>query len=183
MLCAHESGGVDGDVLSRAIGLRLLFEHFATVLERERSSSKSRRKRVIFVTLRGALDLPACPVEQVLEHLEKQVPSTATATTTTADSSTSSSTQQSEVLAALYESSDLYANPFQTKRASSISFVRVLRRLGLSLSATELERPTRRWVRRVGKEVGELERVPNLWNRCAPPPGLLVVPDSHLPPF
>ena len=45
-----------GTVLSRGIGLRLLFEHFSTVLERERRASRSHRKRVTFVTPRAALE-------------------------------------------------------------------------------------------------------------------------------
>lgn len=183
-MCAHEGGGVDGDdVLSRAIGLRLMFEHFGTVIQRERSASKSHRKRVMFVSLRGALDLPHGPVEQILEHLDKQVGCAATTSTAAATSDSSAEATASEKLAEMYDASDLFTNPFQVKLSSSISLVRIFRRLGLTLSAEELEHPTRRWVRREGKEVGELERVPNLWNRCAPPPGLLVVPDSHLPPF
>ena len=68
-------------------------------------------------------------------------------------------------------------------RAAALSPINVLRRVGLVLPEGELDRPSRRYVRRVGSEPSELEIVPNLWNQCPPPPGLLVVPDLHLPPF
>lgn len=68
-------------------------------------------------------------------------------------------------------------------RSAALSTVNVLRRVGLVVSEGELEEPCRRYVRRVGSEPSEMENVPNLWNQCPPPPGLLVVPDLHLPPF
>lgn len=68
-------------------------------------------------------------------------------------------------------------------RASALSPVNVFRRVGLVLPEGELDTPCRRYVRRVGSEPSMMENVPNLWNQCPPPPGLLIVPDLHLPPF
>ena len=68
-------------------------------------------------------------------------------------------------------------------RAAALSPINVLRRVGLVLPEGELDRPSRRYVRRVGSEPSVMENVPNLWNQCPPPPGLLVVPDLRLPPF
>ena len=325
-------------MLSRGIGLRLLFQHFATVLERERRASRSYRKRVTFVTLRSALEPELDRLPMSAEGLadpppppffpdQFQSPTVASPNTERANallqvSQTQSQNEDDEVILVCDSGVELcssdsrfptsfQASPngassllqfkgstaervpgdtkeslsrvsvasFESSRTQSttrfwrrhavghgdhstsssnashcvavcppaaasltsrrlgsldtrappgsgaLSVVSLLARAGLTLPNSELDTPTRRWVRSVriagqrhshsssassitgavvtgghfavswgcdaelGKE-GEhaidemdVECVPNLWNRCSPPPGLLVVPDAHLPPF
>ena len=324
-------------MLSRGIGLRLLFEHFVTVLERERRAPRSHRKRVTFVTPRSALEPEldrwplspeglADPPPPPPSPVQSQSSTVASPNTECANASLQVSQKQSQneddevalvcdngvemsssdssfptssiaspgassllpfkgstaervpgdtkeslfrVSVASFESSRTQSTTRIGRRhavghgdhstsssnashcvavcrpaaasltsrrlgsldtrappgSGALSVVSLLARAGLTLPNSELDTPTRRWVRSVsiagqghshssstssstdaavtaghfaaswgcdsglGKEgehaINEMdvECVPNLWNRCSPPPGLLVVPDAHLPPF
>lgn len=287
-----------------------MFEHFDTVREREKSASRTHRKRVTFVTLRSALDLdgwlgpetdranadpsppspPPSPSDLSRDGDAEVIANDSGAELSSSDSICQASPGAPSSLP--YRTNTLLAEPLledteaipvmdsarvstssinsiqnqliSTRRgrrlgvgfgigdnsqtqskvshygplcppkpakntragsldtrvppgSGSLSVRALLVRVGLALLPSELETPTRRWVRtvRISDRCGqsyaidlsnlcsistedetgdvktsesrikatEVKCIPNLWNKCNPPPGLLVVPDAHLPPF